>query len=566
MIGVTHAGTYCLLCKTNFPSHLWRRHFNRNHPDISLPKKINNIANILNQKISTVLCTENPSCYRADNKIYKHIQCSSCNGIFRDRHQHQKHITSIHNLCGEFTPASTVNCYRLLCGRLFPIHPPSIVNNNPPPQIQQNHQVTIHNHDVNQENNSISHIVLSPPSIIRQHHQNNSPGNMPLLPLPTLQHPQSVTRSSGTSAQYYVSTNPLSTPANESLKFMQYFDSLPFNNTVHQKDVEATLNELIDRADTTEYWIKILHKFIATDDNFIETLKYQLELQNLKPEIVLSCDHSMSKLMDLFIDLEGHLKSITDGIPANWKAALVKFEVSREFNSEIEGATTWTFRYRQNSSPQLREFGYLLCYLKHLNCSIFEKYYQCVSSQDFSHHHAVRSGIVAKFIYELTVENVTNGDYIPWICKFALFRCFKLDNHSPKLKKHYICGKQFATILYLMRECVLTCSSMMLNGGHSDHALSMIRLVQNCHVINMIAPWISYCRAMAARSIQKETSYLAANGDIICNYATFRKCIYTQLIPLVRSSICEIFHILFEGDDWRAFLSNQNIIRVRRLL
>jgi hypothetical protein len=57
--------------------------------------------------------------------------------------------------------------------------------------------------------------------------------------------------------------------------------------------------------------------------------------------------------MDLFIDLENHIKSITDGIPANWKAALVKFEVSREYNSEIEGATTWTFRYRQNSSPQL---------------------------------------------------------------------------------------------------------------------------------------------------------------------------------------------------------------------
>jgi hypothetical protein len=94
--------------------------------------------------------------------------------------------------------------------------------------------------------------------------------------------------------------------------------------------VDAILNQLIDRADTTEYWIKILHKFIANDDTFIETLKYQLELQNLKPEIVLSCDHTITKLMDLFIDLDDHLKSITDGIPANWKAALVKFEVSRE--------------------------------------------------------------------------------------------------------------------------------------------------------------------------------------------------------------------------------------------
>jgi hypothetical protein len=137
MIGVTHAGTYCLLCNTNFPSHLWRRHFNRNHPDISLPKKINNIAKILNHKIYTVLSTEDPSRYRADNKIYNTIQCSTCNGIFRDRHQHQNHINSIHNLCGEFTPPSIVTCYRLLCGRLFPIHPPSIVNNNPHTHSQQ---------------------------------------------------------------------------------------------------------------------------------------------------------------------------------------------------------------------------------------------------------------------------------------------------------------------------------------------------------------------------------------------------------------------------------------------
>ena len=555
MIGVTHAGTYCLLCNTNFPSHLWRRHFNRNHPDISLPKKINYIAKILNHKIYTVLSTEDPSRYRADNKIYKNIQCSSCKIIFRDRHQYQNHINSIHNLCGEFTPPSTVNCYRLLCGRLFPIRPPSIVNNSTHPPHQETHQVTISDHDGNHEQILIPQLIASPTSIIRQHNHNNPPSNMPLSPLPMLGHTQPIARSSGTSSHHQL-------PANDSLKFMQYFDSLPFNNTVHRKDVDAILNQLIDRADTTEYWIKILHKFIANDDAFIETLKDQLELQNLKPEIVLSCDHTMTKLMDLFIDLENHIKSITDGIPANWKSALVKFEVSREYNSEIEGATTWTFRYRQNSSPQLREFGYLLCYLKHFHCPIFEKYFQCVNRQDYNHQDAVRSGIVAKFIYELTVENVHNGDYIPWICKYALFRCFKLNNQSPKLKKHYVCGKQFATILYLMREGVLTCSSMMLNGGHSEHALSMIQLVQKCHVINMIAPWISYCRAMAARSIQKETSYLAANGDIICNCATFRKCIYTQLIPLVRSSICEIFHILFDGDDWRAFLSNENIIRV----
>ena len=83
-IGVTHCGTYCFSCGANFSPHLWRRHFSRQHPDVNLPKKINNITSILHHKISTVLLTEDPSIYRANSNIYRNIKCTSCNGIFRD--------------------------------------------------------------------------------------------------------------------------------------------------------------------------------------------------------------------------------------------------------------------------------------------------------------------------------------------------------------------------------------------------------------------------------------------------------------------------------------------------
>lgn len=647
-IGVTHSGTYCLTCGANFPPHLWRRHFNRHHPDINLPKKVNNITKILQHKITEVLSTEDPLIYRADTKIYKNIKCTSCNGIFRDNHQIQKHLKSHHNFCHEQSSTIIVQCYLLKCGRMFPITQPieqqhltrTIPNNQQIPHrhdytIQQSPLYTSENtpHQILNQQNHHNKLTVIPgaeelhasrnmniaPSYTNQfgdHHTANSTtakrsehnyqptGNITqqciheknnLHPENAICHPhhhhpdnevtqiqvqqielseeyaltqcyfspqQQVVITPDSQSRFNVNHHAHSLPPNPAINFMQYFGSMPYSTTVHHSQVQAIIGELIDRVETPEYWLKILHKFIATDQFFIDNMKSQLQLQQLKPEIVLKSDKALKNLMDMFIDLEGHIKSIADGIPANWKSSLVKFEVSREHNNEIEGATTWSFRYRQNSSPQLREFGYLLCYLKKFHCPLLEKYYQYANSGNYCRNTAFKSGMVAKLIYELTVETVPNGDSIPWMCKFSLHRCFMMDGNKPKLKSPNVCGKQFATTLYLMREAVLTCASMMLQGGHSEQALFMIQHVQKCHVINMISPWISHCRAMSARSCQKESSHLASNGDIICNNATFRKCIYKQLIPLVRSSICETFNIIFENDNWRAFLSNQNMIRV----
>ena len=494
LVGITHAGTYCLECGKNFPPENWREHFKRHHVTTTLPKKVSNIVQLLKYKITTTKSRDDPRIYAQSDRQYSKIKCLGCSNIYRDKFQIQNHFASKHNSCLTENGFVPVQCYQLKCGRYYPI----------------------------------------PEAPLRQE---NQPASIPPTHQPPNPHPP--------------------------MHYMQFFSSLPYNNTVHAKDVETILTQLIGQGDVTDQWIKIFHKFIATDDFFLENLEHHLGLAQLKPAIALNADTPLTRLMHLFVDLEAHVRSISDGVPANWKSQLVSFDVPREDNSELEGATTWTFRYRNNSSPQLREFGHLLCYLKHFQCPILQCYVDLIDTGDYCQQEAFRCGIIAKLIYELTVELVPNGDYIPWICRFTLFRCFMLDGGRPKLKGANQCGKIFATMLYIMREGALACASMMMNSGNSIHATSMIRCVQQSHVINIISPWISYCRAMTARQANAETSFLANNGDIICNNATFRREIYTQLIPLVRSSICRLFSLIFANEDWNLFVSNSNQIRVR---
>ena len=53
LIGITPAGTYCLLCKKTFPTNRWRHHFNENHADISnnFPNRLQDIIGILNYQV-----------------------------------------------------------------------------------------------------------------------------------------------------------------------------------------------------------------------------------------------------------------------------------------------------------------------------------------------------------------------------------------------------------------------------------------------------------------------------------------------------------------------------------
>ncbi|KAL9178466.1 hypothetical protein ACHAXT_003796 [Thalassiosira profunda] len=479
-------------------TELRENHVKRQHQEIQLPKKVPNIVQLLNFQLKNLRENESPAKFAQSSKIYQKFQCDGCDGLFRDPTHIGRHYSSKNNSCSSNDGFRRTKCYLSTCGRFYPIREPMEGTNLPSPGGAGGED-------------------------------NTDPSRQP-QPLPN---------------------------SNPALGFMQYFGSgLPSNNLVGPAEVEAILTQLIDEGDITKYWLKLFHKQIATsDEHFIEKKRQELEEDHLKPRLVLGSPGPLQRLMDLFIDLEGHVKPIADGIPANFKSQLVKFELTKEGDDELEGANTWAFRYRDNSSPQLREFGHLLCFLHYHKCPILQEYIDGVSAGSYDQRASFQSGVLPKLIYELTVDSVPDGDYIPWICRFALWRCLMLKDGAPRMKSSNVCGKQLATTLYLLREGVLACASMMIHGGHELRASEMIAAAQEGHVINMISPWISNCRAMTNMQAQKETSKQAANEDFVCNNATFRQCIYKQLIPLVRSTIVRLFGQIFLTDVWKLFLS-----------
>ena len=523
-IGITPAGVYCLHCKTHFEVDKWRRHFNQHHPNIiaTFPKTMSNIINKLNFQIRQAVDSDNIVSYAFNSKLYNKLQCSSCKKIFRDNNHSQQHLNSHHNTCTSTNSLMvTTPCYKLKCGRFYPA----------PQQPQQQSMVsTMPTQPMPQQLTNQSQLIRALPSYAA-------------AVLPT---------------QSDINNNP-------ALQYTQYFGSLPSNIMKQTTIVEAVLTQLISKDDTTKDWIKIFYKGIANNEYYVEQLKTQLLSDNLKPSIVLSSIGSpLTKVMDLYITLEDQTPKISNGLPADWKAKLVKFEIQKDDDAGIEGANTWAWRYRDNSTPQHSEMGHLLCYLSANNCPTLQPLLRFVSLPDYSHQQAAANGIVSTLLYQLAAETVTDGDHIPWMCRYAQFRCFNIERESnaPKLKASATCGKVFATILYILRQGVLACASRMMNTGHSDKAMDMIGAVQSSPVINFLSPWIAQCRAMTARQAKKETSTMASNGDVICNNATFRKSTYCQLIPLVRGAICTILGVMFEGDDWRHFLNKKNLIQV----
>ena len=523
LIGITPAGTYCLLCKKTFPTNRWRNHFNDNHADISnnFPTRLQDIIQILNYQVREAKKGD-VSHYAKYNKVYNKWQCSGCSGIFRDTFNIQQHHNSKHNSCvASLHSSAQIKCLQLKCGRFHP------ATNQP-----EVHLVTA-NTNVAQQVNPTQQATALPQYAAA------------LLP-----------------SQDQIAQQP-------ALHFSQYFAgaSLPPNNIVPVDVVDAVLAQLIDSDDTTKDWRTIFFKYIATSSNFIDDRKRDLKSDSLNPRMVLSNpDSPMGRLMDLFVHLESYTKSIADGMPTHWKAMLVKFVIPTDDNEvgEIGAANMYTFRHRNNPSPQLRMFGHLICYLRYHNSPILDKYIQLVSRPDYSHNSAASACIISNLLFELAAERLLDGDYIPWICRFCLYNCFHIDRESdlPKLNKSSTCGKIFATVLYILRQGILACVAGMVQGGHDQQVPLMVKAIQQCPPIHIISPWIATCRNMTSKQAESETSHVASNGDIICNRAVFCHTIIIKLIPLLRIAISDIFGTIFSGDDWKLFLRGDSIIKV----
>ena len=595
-IGFNHAGTYCKICYRHFAVGHLRNHFRKKHPAVPLPQATTNqFLRFVITKLDDVK-TRYSARDLATNpeKTHKRIICKKCYRTFPHMQNLETHWRSVKIQCCPSDGYTEMKCYKFHCGRYYPIAVPEYhsgqqdrdisVGRSPLSLLTLNSSSPLHAWNSGKDDSmqcssslpqNTNQCSLSLPKNTNQcslgtggpafnmSHLTNSTVHDSINPrqqkkvIPGDHRPKSLLLLKSD----YESPSQASNPG---LAYMQFFEGLPQNNLCSREVVELTLRKIMTKGDDPKYWGKILHTAISTDSSFIENHKSFLLSDALKPNIALKANEHLQCLMDLFNILDSQAKGIVDGIPANLKAKLVKFSNNRDGDNEFEGATSWTFRHREKSSEHVREVRHLLCYLKYIGCPILQKYLSIVSNPLFSSQEAQRSCIIARLMYELAIEGSPNSDYIPVICRFAQFRCFQLKDGSPRLKSPNMCGKVFASVLYVLRFGVLACTSMMLNGGNTSHASGMILHVQGGHVINTISPWVSYCRAMSVRRADTDTSFYAENGDIICNNVTFQKRIYCQLIPLVCSSIRRLFGDIFDSEDWRLFLPESgSCIQVR---
>lgn len=526
-IGLTPAGAYCKIqgCGKHFATSNWRKHFTTYHKSIlesNFPTRVENIISILNFRISSLNQNGNLLDYaKSPRKCYTKRQCLHCKRIFRDANQANLHLISTLNSCPQTSEIVKIKCIELVCGRFVP-----------DPRTDSNISNT---QEISDEQTPIATSV--PPT-----------ADLPDYAKAVLPSPSDMR-------------------INPALRYTSYFTSLPPNIMIQDRMVDSIITQLIEKDDITKNWMKIFDKYIATNDFFIEWLSTTLASDNLNPQVVIPSNIALRRLMELYTSLEERTFSIVHQMPANIKASLVKFEVQKEDEmQQLEGANTWSFRNRTKSSTQISLFANLLCFLHAFQCPTLQKYLRLVTQQDYVHDEANRTGIIARMIYELTVELPQTGDDMPWIYKFSLFNCFHLVNRVPKLKSAGTCGKSFATVLYVVRQCVLACASMMLSSGNQPSTIiSMIKPVQQGHVINLVSPCIAYCRDMTSHQAKSQTSWITKDGDIICGKSTFRKVIYNQLIPKVRTAICNIFSTLFIGNEWKLFVNNKHPIRVSHI-
>lgn len=178
--------------------------------------------------------------------------------------------------------------------------------------------------------------------------------------------------------------------------------------------MEAIIGQFIKRSDTTDYWLKILHKLMATDQFFTESLKDQLEFQNLKPEIVLRSDDvdrfvhgSWGKHQKNGLWHPGKLESSSCKIWSvkgrkfwNWRSNSLVIHIRAEFI--LPDPRIWVFFH----------------YLRHFCCPIQDKYYPYVSSGDFSSQRSFWNWYGCKVHLWTNCRTCWTWWYVPWVCKF----------------------------------------------------------------------------------------------------------------------------------------------------
>lgn len=498
----TPAGIWCTICSKYFVVERWKHHYNTKHSNFSFGKQCNGFVTKLHTHVRSARNDPNRLTYAVDNKTSVVDYCMECCQIFPHKYNYTKHVKNVKNKC-EKEMHQLVECYKLKCGRFYPTVGELGIRGREIVEISD--QAKLYNENT----------LHSPNNMGRKEEGRIIGGSKPL--------------------------------------FMNLFGTMPSNNQNKTASVDKVLQNVIGPNDKVREWRKIFHKRIATSSDYIEIVRKDLTYFHAATETI-NKHIGLSKLLDAFEMLENNFHSIVCGAQGNVRAALVKFKLDE--GGDVDNPTKWGFRQRaEECTAQMEEFRPLLTYLYEHKCPILEEYLTKTTAPTYTVLNAHRDGLIGQLIYELGTEKVPDGDYIPWICRFAQSRCFKLEKERIRTRSIERCGSTFSTMLYIIREGVLACAAMMEHSGNGDSIERMTTYVQKSAVTNVISPWINVCRSKKSNEESTETSQYNEVGDIICKNVIFRRKIYTRLIPMISSSLMELYAILFDGIEWRHFLS-----------
>ena len=492
----TPAGVACDICNSPFTPNRWRYHFNTNHPTLGFSKQSDGFAARLSAHVTTAIKNEDRESYAASTQEHIKHCCTNCRTAFANKSLHQSH------------------CMK---------------------ETQEGAVCTVDDHVMaNCYKSRCGRFFVTVPGALDND---------------TTEMQQEESKSDDCKTDTCLEENAQS--------FMGMFGKLPMCYQNKSGMVKNILEQIINSHDEDTEWKKIFHKRIANDPNFIATITADLEVFNNSKNIITE-NIALSRLLDTFAMLESNFHSIVSGTQGNVRCAMVKFKVDE--GGDVDNPSKWGFRPRdEKCKDQLNEFRAMLCYMLKHQCPMIKKYMDIMKNPHYSIEEAHNDGVICKLIYELATEEVTNGEYIPIFCEFAQSRCFKVAGDKVTIRSANKCGSLFSTLLYILREGVLSCASLMENAGNATEVENMIRCVQRSPVTNILSPWINVCRKKYENEFTESSNY-NENGDIICQNALFKKSLYCKLIPLIRTNLIVLFAEAFKGDDWRHFIHNNGII------
>jgi len=235
-------------------------------------------------------------------------------------------------------------------------------------------------------------------------------------------------------------------------------------------------------------------------------------------------------------------------VPGNIRAAVQNFQGDHD---DPDTSQKRIFSARMYYQESLRYVKDLLVYLQVVDPGKLAPYIEWVTFSNFNLEYAFKVGLVPCLLYDLSTE----------ICAFAsattlvihtCLSCFNLTqdglgNSRVQAKSHDAASKVVSTALHIARlACV---SKYLLSGDNGANQMDVVKTFNCSYSVQKASVIIARFR-VAASSIAKQRSVsVNAIGDISVNSYTFKREIYSKLIPLLLSKFREILGKSLSGKN-----------------